>query len=109
MTANTMTWTVVCSVDDVPDEEGRRFEVDGNALAIFNVDGQFFASDDVCTHGQSSLSEGYVEPGCVVECIAHMARFSLKTGQVLAPPATIPLTVYPTMVDGNKVMVQING
>lgn len=109
MTADTMTWTVVCSVDDVPDEEGRRFEVDGHTLAIFNVGGEFFASDDVCTHGQSSLSEGYVEPDCVVECIAHMARFSLRTGHVLAPPATIPLTVYPTMVDDSNVMVQING
>lgn len=109
MNEKVLTWTAACSVDDVPDEEGRRFEVDGYTLAIFNVAGEFFATDDVCTHGQSSLSEGYVEPDCAVECIAHMARFSLRTGEVLAPPATVPLTVYPTMVDGSNVLVQLNG
>jgi 3-phenylpropionate/trans-cinnamate dioxygenase ferredoxin subunit len=78
-------------------------------VAVFNVAGEFFATDDVCTHGQSSLSEGYVEADCSVECVAHMARFSLRTGEVLAPPATIPLPVYPARVDGDEVMVQLDG
>lgn len=103
-----MTWTRICSTDEVPDAEGRRIDVSGHTLAIFNVDGEYFAADDVCTHGESSLSEGYVEPDCSVECIAHMARFSLRTGAVLAPPATIPIKVYPTRVDGSDVMVQLN-
>jgi nitrite reductase/ring-hydroxylating ferredoxin subunit len=103
-----MTWTRVCSTDDVPDAEGRRFEVSGHTLAVFNVDGEFFASDDMCTHGESSLSEGYVEPDCAVECISHMARFSLRTGEVLAPPATIPIKVYPIRVDGADVLVRLD-
>ncbi|NUR98533.1 MAG: bifunctional 3-phenylpropionate/cinnamic acid dioxygenase ferredoxin subunit [Kribbellaceae bacterium] len=104
-----MTWTRICTIDEVPDAEGRRFELDGIAVAIFNVDGEFFAANDVCTHGESSLSEGYVEPDCSVECIAHMARFSLRTGAVLAPPATLPIKVYPTRVDGGDVLVQLDG
>ncbi|MEU1520142.1 non-heme iron oxygenase ferredoxin subunit [Streptomyces sp. NPDC005811] len=108
MTETLMTWTRACSTDDVPDSEGRRFEVGGHTLAIFNVDGEFFASDDTCSHGESSLSEGYVEPDCAVECIAHMARFSLRTGAVLAPPATVPIKVHPVRVEGTDVLVGLD-
>lgn len=108
MTDVLMTWTRVCSTGDIPDAEGRRFEIAGHILAIFNVDGEFLATDDVCTHGESSLSEGYVEPDCSVECIAHMARFSLRTGEVLAPPATEPIKAYPTRIDGDEVLVQLD-
>ncbi|MBR8640489.1 bifunctional 3-phenylpropionate/cinnamic acid dioxygenase ferredoxin subunit [Streptomyces tuirus] len=108
MTETVTTWTRVCSTDDVPDAEGRRFEVSGHTLAVFNVDGEYFASDDMCSHGESSLSEGYVEPDCAVECIAHMARFSLRTGEVLAPPATTPIKVYPVRVDGADVLVGLD-
>jgi nitrite reductase/ring-hydroxylating ferredoxin subunit len=102
-----MTWTRVCSSDDVPHSEGRRFDIGGLAIAIFNVDGAFFATDDVCTHGQSSLADGYVEPDCAVECVAHMARFSLRTGEVLSPPATLPIAVYPVRTDGKDILVQL--
>ncbi|MCG7632915.1 bifunctional 3-phenylpropionate/cinnamic acid dioxygenase ferredoxin subunit [Gordonia McavH-238-E] len=104
-----MAWTKACATEDVPVDEGHRAVVGDKVLAVFNVDGEFFATDDVCTHGESSLSEGYVEPDCSVECVAHMARFSLKTGEVLAPPATIPITVYPVRVDDGIVMVDLDG
>ena len=103
-----MTWTVLAAVDDVPEDEGRRIEVAGHVLAVFRVEDEFFATDDLCTHGESSLSEGYVEPDCAVECISHMARFSLRTGEVLAPPATVPLRVYPVRVEDDNVMVDLD-
>lgn len=104
-----MAWTAVCAVEDVPEDEGRRVELEGRVLAVFRVEDEFFVTDDVCTHGESSLSEGYVESDCAVECISHMARFSLRTGEVLAPPATVPIKVYPVDVQDGSVMVDLNG
>lgn len=104
-----MTWTVLTAVDDVPEDEGRRIESGDHILAVFRVGDEFFVTDDLCTHGESSLSEGYVEPDCAVECISHMARFSLRTGEVLAPPATTPLKVYDVRVEDGKVLVALDG
>ena len=103
-----MTWTRVCATEDVPADEGHRVHAGQRVLAVFNVDGEFFACDDLCPHGESSLSEGYVEPDCSVECVAHMAKFSLKTGEVLAPPATSPVAVYPVRIEGGDVMVDLD-
>lgn len=103
-----MSWTVVVAADDVPEDEGRRVEVAGHVLAVFRVGDEYFVTDDVCTHGESSLSEGYVEPDCSVECVSHMARFSLRTGEVLAPPATVPVKVYAARVEDGKVLVDLD-
>lgn len=104
-----MAWTVLTSADEVPEDEGRRIELDDHILAVFRVGDEYFVTDDLCTHGESSLAEGYVEPDCAVECISHMARFSLRTGEVLAPPATVPLKVYPVRVEDDKVLVDLDG
>lgn len=103
-----MPWTAICRVDELEEDEGRRIEVDGKVLAAFHAEGEYFVTDDACTHGESSLSEGYIEPGCAVECIAHMARFSLRTGVVLAPPATSPLRVYEVKVDDDELLVLLD-
>jgi 3-phenylpropionate/trans-cinnamate dioxygenase ferredoxin subunit len=103
-----MPWTSICPVDDLPDDEGLRIEVGGKVLAAFKVEHEYFVTDDACPHGESSLAEGYVEPDCSVECIAHMARFSLRTGEVLAPPATSPLRTYETKVDGDELVVLLD-
>ncbi|OBJ42235.1 hypothetical protein A5630_21245 [Mycolicibacterium mucogenicum] len=103
-----MAWSRACAVSDVPTDEGHRVAVGDKVLAIFNCNGEFFASNDLCTHGESSLSDGYVEPDCSVECVAHMARFSLRTGEVLAPPATVPITMYSVKIDDGQIMVDLD-
>ncbi|MFJ3673852.1 bifunctional 3-phenylpropionate/cinnamic acid dioxygenase ferredoxin subunit [Streptomyces sp. NPDC090106] len=91
--------TKVCEVGDVPEDEG--FKADTlPVIAVFRVEGEFYAIDDTCSHGQSSLAEGYVE-GCEVECAWHMARFDVRTGKAMCLPATTDLRTYPvTVVDG---------
>lgn len=107
MTTETARWMDACATDEVEEGEAIRIETDP-PIAVYNVDGEFFASADTCTHGQSSLSEGYVEDDCSIECAAHMARFDLRTGAVLAPPATIPIAVYPTRVQDGRVFVNVD-
>jgi len=100
-----MSFVRVCDVADVPTDEGLRITVEGvEPIALFNVNGEFFAVQDTCTHGQWSLSEGFVED-YQVECTLHLARFCLRTGAVCAPPATAPLKTFAVRVDGSDVLI----
>jgi nitrite reductase/ring-hydroxylating ferredoxin subunit len=73
-------------------------------LAVFNVAGTFFVTDDTCTHGQASLSDGYVE-GDQIECPWHSGRFCIRTGEPLAFPAATPIRTYAVTVVGDDVCI----
>jgi len=96
----------VATVGDVPPGEVRTFAVGGRSLAIANVDGAFYAIDDVCTHDGGPLGEGTLVDS-QVECPRHGARFDLFTGRVLALPAVRPVTAYETTVEGDAVRVRL--
>jgi len=96
----------VCKVSDVGAGEVRKVETGGLTLAIYNLDGSFYATDDACTHGPGSLSEGFVE-GDVIECNFHQGRFNIRTGEVVGPPCMIPVRTYPTIVEDDRVFVEI--
>jgi nitrite reductase/ring-hydroxylating ferredoxin subunit len=102
-----MTWIRACALDDIEPGEAVVVEVDP-PVAVFNVDGEFLATADTCTHARSSLAAGYIE-GDQVECSWHMAKFCLRTGKALTLPATQPLTTYPTKVRNNEVFVEVTG
>ena len=93
-------WRRVGHIDDIRPGEARR--VTGPvAIAVFNVGGRLFGLEDTCTHAESSLSEeGYVD-GEVVQCGWHLAKFSLRTGAVLGPPACRALRTFEVKVDGD--------
>jgi nitrite reductase/ring-hydroxylating ferredoxin subunit len=98
-----MAWIRACSVSDL--EEGEAFRVDSTPpIAVYNVDGEYYATDDTCTHDQSSLADGYID-GDQVECAWHFAKFCVKTGEVLCLPATRSLRTYEVKVDAGEVLV----
>ena len=94
----------LCSPDDVPEGSALRVEAGTLTLAVFNVGGEFYVTDDNCTHGPGSLSEGYIE-GDVVECNFHNGQFNIKTGEVVAPPCMIPVKTYPVVVENGRVTI----
>jgi biphenyl 2,3-dioxygenase ferredoxin component len=96
----------LCNTSDVDVGGALRVEKDDLILAVFNVEGEFFVTDDACTHGPGSLSEGYVE-GDVVECNFHNGQFNIKTGEVVAPPCMVPVKTYRTVVEDGKVFVEV--
>jgi len=100
-----MSWKKVCTKDQIPDQSALKIKGQ-NPIAVFRVGDEFFATDDTCTHAKFSLSEGYVE-GDEVVCALHEARFCLRTGRVLSPPATVPLRTYPVKIEGDDVMVEM--
>jgi nitrite reductase/ring-hydroxylating ferredoxin subunit len=94
----------LCSTSDVTPGNALRVEAGHLTLAVFNVEGEFFVTDDACTHGPGSLSEGYID-GDVVECNFHNGQFNIKTGEVVSPPCMIPVKTYPVVVDDGRVMI----
>ena len=95
----------ICKVTDVDPGAVKRVGVEGlPPLAVYNVGGRFYVTDDTCTHGKASLSEGYVE-GTLIECPWHGGRFDIASGQPACLPAIEPITAYAVTVVGDDVCI----
>ncbi len=95
------------SVNNLPSGSMKTVVVGGRKLAIANVDGEFFAIDDTCSHEQCSLgSEGFLD-GNVVTCGCHGAQFDVTSGKVLSLPVPTDVVSYPVKVEGNDVFIKI--
>ena len=93
----------LCRREEVQAGHAIRVEKGALCVAVFNVEGEFFVTDDACTHGPGSLSEGCIE-GEVVECDFHNGAFNIRTGAVVAPPCMIPIKTYRSLVDADGVV-----
>jgi 3-phenylpropionate/trans-cinnamate dioxygenase ferredoxin component len=89
---------------DIPSGGMVRVEAGGHVIALANIDGEFFAIDDTCSHEEASLSEGGLT-GEIVVCPRHGARFNAKTGRVLSLPAVRSVATYAVKVEGDDVLV----
>jgi 3-phenylpropionate/trans-cinnamate dioxygenase ferredoxin subunit len=98
-------WVDVAAVEDFPVGAVRSVEVDGAQVAVFNVDGTCYAIEDICPHDGGNLTGGVVE-GDVVICPRHGARFCIRTGRVLAPPAYEDVVVFPVRIEAGIVQVR---
>ena len=96
----------LCKVEDVDAGEVRRVEAGNLILAVYNLHGEFFVTDDACTHGPGSLSEGFVE-GDVIECNFHQGRFHIRTGEVVGPPCLVPIRTYKAIVEDGRVYIDV--
>ena len=101
----------VASTADIPEGEARRFVVKRIEIAIANLgDGTFLAVDDICSHAESSLSEGEVDVDMeTIECPRHGSTFDLRTGQPKSLPATVPIPTFPVKVEGDRIMIELEG
>jgi 3-phenylpropionate/trans-cinnamate dioxygenase ferredoxin subunit len=97
----------VCTVSELPDPGRRVFEVGERFVVLFHVGGRFWALDDCCTHDDGPLGEGRLD-GFVVECPRHGAKFDIRSGRVLAMPATRDIRVHQVKVEGNEVFIKLN-
>jgi p-cumate 2,3-dioxygenase ferredoxin subunit len=95
------------SVDDFAENEVRQLIVEGHApIAIYNLAGEFFATEDTCTHGEASLAEGDID-GDEIVCPFHMGSFDIRTGEVCSAPCVSPLKTYKVRIDQNTVYVEV--
>ena len=96
----------LCATEDVPSGEALKVETHDLTLAVFNVDGSFHVTDDACTHGPGSLSEGYLE-GEVIECNFHQGCFNVRTGAVVSPPCVVPIRTYTSVVEDGILFIDL--
>ncbi|KEQ52135.1 non-heme iron oxygenase ferredoxin subunit [Sphingobium chlorophenolicum] len=95
----------LCSVEELDEDEILRVELDGgHGIAVYLLDGEIFATDDLCTHGEASLAEGEIEDGKIV-CPFHLGSFDIRTGAACAAPCSIALKTYPVEVIGGDVHI----
>ena len=95
----------LCKTSDVMEGSAIKVETHGLELAVFNLNGAFYVTDDLCTHGPGSLSEGPIS-GDVVECDFHNGSFNIKTGEVVDPPCMIPQKTYKVIVENDTVFIE---
>jgi nitrite reductase/ring-hydroxylating ferredoxin subunit len=99
-------WVKVAAVDDIAEGGTLAVEVARELVCLYKLGGRIYATDDICTHEEASLADGFVEGDCI-ECPLHQARFHIPTGEVRAPPATENLRVFPVRIDGEDVLVNV--
>ena len=100
-------WHFVGSADDFEDEDIEQIKVGSLAIAVYRAKGQFYATQDLCTHERAYLSDG-VLIDCVVECPFHQGRFDVRTGKALSPPVVVPLKTYPLKVVDGRIYVNVS-
>lgn len=92
--------------EEVPNGKLSAFDVDGERVAVANVDGKFYAFGDTCTHAQCSLAEGELE-GTKVTCPCHGSQFDVTSGEVLNPPARQPVGSYRVEEEGDSLRIVV--
>ena len=98
-------WVDVAATDQLTPGSHQVVDVDGVEVAVFNISGEFLAIEDICTHDGGELACGTLE-GDVIVCPRHSAKFSLRTGEVLAPPAYEPVASLSVRVENGRVQVK---
>jgi nitrite reductase/ring-hydroxylating ferredoxin subunit len=98
----------ICAKADVPEGEVIKVEHGNLELAVYHVEGEFFVTDNACTHGPGELSEGFLE-GHVIECDFHQGQFDIRTGAVVAPPCIVDIRTYKVVPHDTAVVIETPG
>ncbi len=98
-------WITVAAVGELAPGTSKVVDVDGTVVAVYNIDGEYFAIEDVCTHDGGELASGVIE-GDQVVCPRHGARFCVRTGDALSAPAYEPTAKFPVRIENGAVQVK---
>ena len=105
MTLSDQEWVRVAALGDLEPGALKQVEVDLEEVVLANVDGEILALSDVCSHQYVYLSDGFLE-GETVECPQHGSKFSMRTGEVLNPPATQPVATYEVKIEEDGIYLK---
>lgn len=103
---NDENWIDALATDDLPTDDVLGVVVAGRDIALYTVGDAVYATDNICTHGQARLCDGFLD-GHEIECPLHQGKFDVRDGKPLCEPVTLPLRGYPVKIDGSRVYVRI--
>lgn len=99
-------WIDVASLEAVAVGDVTAVKVNGKELALYEVEGEIYASDNLCTHGAARMSDGFLE-GHEIECPLHQGKFNVCTGKALCAPLTQDIKTYPVKIERNRVLLDL--
>ncbi len=99
-------WIDVASVDELPDDDVVGIDASGKSIALYQVEGQVYATDNLCTHGNARLCDGFLE-GHEIECPLHQGKFDIRDGKAMCAPLTEDVKIYPVKIEGSRVFVAV--
>ena len=102
----TQNWIDAAAADAVPEEDVIAVAVAGKEVALYGVDGEVYATDNICTHGNAMLTDGYQDGG-TIECPFHGGAFDIATGAATVFPCQIPLKTYAVEVDDGWIAIRL--
>ncbi len=99
--ADKLEFVAVAEEDEIGNGERMNLEIDEFSIVVFNIAGKLFAIEDICSHDNGPLGDGELENEYEIACPRHGARFDVRNGEVLSPPAAVDIPAYPVrVVDG---------
>jgi nitrite reductase/ring-hydroxylating ferredoxin subunit len=101
-----MPWHEIAKVENVQEGQVHAASAAGTMLALYRINGEFYATSNICTHAFALLSDGYLDGDCI-ECPIHQALFHVPTGELRSSPATEPLRTFPVKIDGGALFVDV--
>ena len=102
-----MAFVVAAKVSEIPPGRVKMVEIGDEDIALCNVEGEFYAIANVCTHDEGPLGAGYLM-GEEIECPRHGARFNVRTGEVRVLPAIVPLPTFEVKIEGDDILVDVD-
>jgi naphthalene 1,2-dioxygenase system ferredoxin subunit len=99
-------WIDIVSKADVPEDDVMGVDIDAKSIALYQVDGEIFATDNICTHGNARLCDGFLE-GHEIECPLHQGKFDIRSGKAMCAPLTEDIRTYPVKIEGDRVFIEI--
>jgi naphthalene 1,2-dioxygenase system ferredoxin subunit len=99
-------WIDVASVEDLPDEDVVGIDAGGKSIALYQVEGEVYATDNICTHGNARLCDGFLE-GHEIECPLHQGKFDIRSGKAMCAPLTEDVKTYPVKIEGSRVFIAV--
>ena len=102
----TETWIEAALLSSIPQDDVIAVAVEGKEIALYGVDGDVYATDNLCTHGHARLCDGFLE-GHEIECPLHQGRFDIRNGAAMCAPLTEGIRTYPVRIEGDKVYLDL--
>lgn len=99
-------WIAAAELDAVPQDDVIGVEVSGRDIALYSVDGEIYASDNICSHGHARLCDGFLD-GHEIECPLHQGKFDVRSGKALCAPLTEDIRCYPVKIEDGRVFLAL--
>ncbi len=100
-------WIEILALDEVPEDDVTGVQASGRDLAVYGVEGEVYVTDNICTHGNARLCDGFLEDH-EIECPLHQGRFDVRSGKALCAPLTQDIRAYPVKIEDGKVWIEVD-